>query len=1118
MVEFALNYKLLLFIIPGLIGEMSFKPVHYLIFTIINIILPLGISIKSYKLYKSNLNPRLAMICWGFFFGAIFESLHLYYSLLESSIHGDTLIKFLYIAFSHILISGSIFLAIFAGPKFLEKFEKNTFKKMGIFYLLIAIFMLAIAEMHCFISINTYKMIISQIIVNNPTLKTLINALFTLSALALIDNREYYKKIFPLFTLGLLLLGFSQIYFINETYLDSAYRFYVDITKDIGIFFLFIGLTEDIFKITYFSFRPKFSAYSSLFLILTFFIFTSVSSIALKFSFPVFSSYVLMIFFIIAVILQYKLATLLVNPLKDIIKGVKSFNPDEKPQAIPIWSNDELAILTQEFNQNAVFIWQNQERLKDSFTRETLLRELIQDTRVTLDINELFYIVAEKVATTFSAQRVGIVKFTDISNRSWELKKEYKSREELKGPKDIIFNKKSGDYAINRIIEDGYLNIENAQTSNIPDYLKKDYNLLGIKSIIIVPIKDGEEIWGSLGISYVDYYKHWEEDDKKLLFTIAKQIFIAIKQSEFYNTTKKQAERESSSRRIISALRETLDIDKIKQVFTYETGKLLNADRAFIVEYDEENNKFCNVEQSCEYLASKKEKSIIDVEINQKKFNYLFNSNLKDKEVIFSDANKFITQEQLEKTAVIDYFSDYSIKSNITMPILYGNKFFGLMTIQYTHKNVNFNPEDIEFLRILTNQAGIAFYQSNLYKKVQENVKKEKFLKELMSETKPTHNLSEMFNHLIKKISETLNSNLVFFVKIPAYKKEKIATITYEYKKDNRRFLVGKDIRSVTSENFEQKILNMEFEVIKDTREYATKDKVLFSFFEKYNIKSLFIMPLKKGLDPQTATGSIVICFNNIKSCTNTEINLLKSASDGISSTILEIMRRKELDEIRDIFISTLAHDLQVPLIGERRALEFLASRTDISKYSDIIVEVIESNKNVYDLLSRLIQSYNYESGNYKLNLRNYNLKPIIYDALNSLKELANSKLLEINVQIQENLPEIKIDKNEIFKLIYNLLENAETYTQENGKIEIRCYQQEGAIITCISDNGPGIEQDIKKRIFERYAMTTTTQRKIGSGLGLYLSKLIVEAHNGQIWYETKVGKGTIFCFTLPIS
>ena len=96
-------------------------------------------------------------------------------------------------------------------------------------------------------------------------------------------------------------------------------------------------------------------------------------------------------------------------------------------------------------------------------------------------------------------------------------------------------------------------------------------------------------------------------------------------------------------------------------------------------------------------------------------------------------------------------------------------------------------------------------------------------------------------------------------------------------------------------------------------------------------------------------------------------------------------------------------------------------------------------------------------------------------------------------------------------------MENAITYTQKNGIIEIKSYQIGDEVATCISDNGPGIPPEMSDKIFKRYAMAQLIEKKIGSGIGLYLSKQIIEAHNGKIWFESKLQKGSTFCISLPI-
>jgi len=308
--------------------------------------------------------------------------------------------------------------------------------------------------------------------------------------------------------------------------------------------------------------------------------------------------------------------------------------------------------------------------------------------------------------------------------------------------------------------------------------------------------------------------------------------------------------------------------------------------------------------------------------------------------------------------------------------------------------------------------------------------------------------------------------------------------------------------------------------IINNTEEHFYKDEIAQNFFRKYKIKSALGNLLTRYNRSKKNLGLIIVCSSSPRTWTHSEIDLLKVIANNVVAIIWEITKLIEIDELRNTFILTLAHDFQVPLIGEQKALEFIISREadePIGKYRDFIEETIKNNRDLYDMLRKLLDIYNYESGRKELYISEYNMQELINKSVNKVQYFAYSKSVTINLDIQENLPNVKIDKDEIDKVIYCLLDNALVYTRKQTQVTIKCYRQENFIIFCFKDMGEGIKPEVQDKIFTRYSMVQALERKIGGGLGLYLSKLIIEAHKGKIWFDTEQGVGSTFCFSLPV-
>ena len=143
----------------------------------------------------------------------------------------------------------------------------------------------------------------------------------------------------------------------------------------------------------------------------------------------------------------------------------------------------------------------------------------------------------------------------------------------------------------------------------------------------------------------------------------------------------------------------------------------------------------------------------------------------------------------------------------------------------------------------------------------------------------------------------------------------------------------------------------------------------------------------------------------------------------------------------------------------------------------------------------------------------------LIEQCFDELKPLADNKNIEfiLNCDISDDV-EILADKGEIKRVMINLCGNAVNYTNKNGKIEVFAKAQAGDFIFSVNDNGNGIPKEDIPLLFTRFSQGTSKKRSTGTGLGLYLSRQIVEAHGGKIWLESKLQKGSEFSFILPNS
>lgn len=247
---------------------------------------------------------------------------------------------------------------------------------------------------------------------------------------------------------------------------------------------------------------------------------------------------------------------------------------------------------------------------------------------------------------------------------------------------------------------------------------------------------------------------------------------------------------------------------------------------------------------------------------------------------------------------------------------------------------------------------------------------------------------------------------------------------------------------------------------------------------------------------------------------------IYKLPTKEIIAVYNDISERKETEKIRENFIATLSHDLRVPLLAENHTLKYMLKGTfgPLSNHQEVAVDnMINSNSDLINLVNTLLDVFKYESETIELHKKNINIFQLVEECLMEIESLINSQNKIVKSHIKEDIPNIYVDRKHIKRVLYNLISNAINYTPDNSIIEIDARIKKYTMKITIKDNGKGISEEDISKIFDRYYSSSKKFRKVGTGLGLYLSRQIVEAHGGNIWAESKPNQGSIFYIELPI-
>lgn len=254
------------------------------------------------------------------------------------------------------------------------------------------------------------------------------------------------------------------------------------------------------------------------------------------------------------------------------------------------------------------------------------------------------------------------------------------------------------------------------------------------------------------------------------------------------------------------------------------------------------------------------------------------------------------------------------------------------------------------------------------------------------------------------------------------------------------------------------------------------------------------------------------------------EISLARIESDDTTiqkyvGVIRNVSVQKETERLRDDFIATLTHDMRTPLLAAIQTLKFFLDGTlgDFGEKATMLLSTLKTNnENLLGLVNSLLEVYRYDAGKLELVKTNFEFKGLCDQCFNELKPLAEKKDLEFVLEYtpSETLI-INADRSELRRVITNLCGNAINYTNNGGKIIINVKEEDNDIVFSVIDNGNGIPKEDIPNLFKRFSQGTSKKRSTGTGLGLYLSRQIIEAHGGKIWLESKINKGSEFSFLL---
>jgi len=233
--------------------------------------------------------------------------------------------------------------------------------------------------------------------------------------------------------------------------------------------------------------------------------------------------------------------------------------------------------------------------------------------------------------------------------------------------------------------------------------------------------------------------------------------------------------------------------------------------------------------------------------------------------------------------------------------------------------------------------------------------------------------------------------------------------------------------------------------------------------------------------------------------------------------------RLKELDRLKDDFISTVTHELRTPLTSIRAFSEILLADPDIAsaereKFLGIITRETER---LTRLINQVLDLAKIESGRAEWQVTRIDVRKVVAETLAGVSQMFKEKDVAVQTRFPDRVSPVDADLDRLIQVLLNLLSNALKFCPEGkGRVEVTLTEGEGLVRVDVRDNGPGIKRADQSVIFDKFrqAGDTLTEKPPGTGLGLHISRQIIEHFGGRMWVESRPGEGACFSFTLPVA
>lgn len=634
----------------------------------------------------------------------------------------------------------------------------------------------------------------------------------------------------------------------------------------------------------------------------------------------------------------------------------------------------------------------------------------------------------------------------------------------------------------------------------------------GLQSAILVPLVRRNKVLGLLALGDISEPRNYKQGQFRLAQNLAGQAAVAIEHAHLFGQAQRRIEELSTFHDIVLRLNEPLKLNVVLDTITESALKLIPATNLHIFLYDSETQTFSK--GSALWRDGRRTAAVTSV---RPAGSGLTSTVVQEgRPIVINDApsHPFYQSETASK---------WGICAIAGFPLKYGEKIIGAFTATYLYPHT-FSEDELLLLNLLAEQAAVAIRNASSFTESQRRLRDMSALVDMAKQVTGNLKLQSVLQTTVKILQALLNARASTITMLTEDGDGLVvkAAVGINPEFMNARMHLSESISGLV-------VQKAELVYIRDS--YSESD---FLFFDEV-VRSLLVVPLIVRDEP---VGTLTIDSDRPHAFTESDTQLMTIAAAQVSVAIAnarlfeELEDRaaelaiayeelKESDRLKDELVQNVSHELRTPLTFVKGYVDLLMDGDKgllTAEQQEYLQIVSDKTDDITRIIEDIITLQRIDSGN--LQLEAMSMADLLQTAVTSHRIVADKKGLSIVCTIPPGQKGfVRIDKGRMNQVLDNLIGNAFKFSPDGGTIRLSMAENEQDVLVSVVDEGIGMPAEKHQRIFERfYQIDGSSRRRFGgTGIGLAIVKRIIDAHEGKIWVESEINKGSAFFFTLPI-